>query len=142
MKRRVFTVASLATATLLIAQQATPQQANLPQISVEDYKVHLDIWMFELQLNRHKTIGAIIEVNPHTRRLIKENAHRFATETRAALAKDITLLLAIKENTPITEFAQRKGLKVYRNSFGKEEWPEWLNLLDEFAKDGRPPTSK
>lgn len=134
MKRRVFTIASFATATLLIAQQATPEQAP-PQISVENYKVHLDIWIFEVQLNRHKTVGAIIEINPHTRHLIAENAHRFATETRAALAKEITLLLAIKENTPITQFAQRKGLKVYRDSFGKEEWPEWLSLLDEFAKD-------
>lgn len=137
MTRRVFTTASLATAASLNAQQATP-----PRPSVDDFTAHLEIWMFEARLNSYIPKKSIIEINPHTRRLIKEHAHHFILETRAALAKDITLLLVVKQNTSIAEHAQKKGLKVYRNSFGKEEWPEWLALLDEMADGNKKPTPK
>lgn len=106
------------------------------------FQAHLAIWSFELELNRQIPKKSLIEINPHTKAAIKANAHRFLVETREALAKDITLLLAIKDNDVIATLAKQRGLKVYRNSFGKDEWPEWLGLLDEMVKASKQPPSK
>lgn len=129
MTRRFFTAVTLATPAALCAQQ--PAEAAVP---FSDFKAHLDIWMFEVRLNSYIPKRAIIEINPHTKGVVRANAHHYPTATRAALAEDITLLLAIKENPAIIALAKRKGIKVYRSSFGKDEWPVWLNLLDEMAK--------
>ena len=110
----------------------TALQAQEP-ITRDVFQSHLAIWTFEVSLNRQVPNKALIDINPHTVTIIKTNADRFVTEMRTALAKDITLLLAIKENEAIADHARRRGMKVYRNSFGKDEWPEWLALLDEMA---------
>jgi hypothetical protein len=104
-------------------------------ITREVFQGHLTVWKFEVELNRRVPKKSLIEINPYTESVIRANAHRFVIETREALAKDITLLLAIKENETIAEFARKKGMKVYRNSFGKGEWTEWLALLGEMARE-------
>lgn len=129
MNRRIFALAALAAAPGLFGHPG-----KKGGLSLEDYKIQLEIWTFEVRLNSYIPKRSLIEVNPHTMRLIRLNAHRFPMETREALVKDITLLLVVKENEVIASHAQRRGMKVYRNSFGKDEWPAWLDLLDDLAK--------
>ncbi len=84
------------------------------------------------------SIKSIIEINPHTRGYLPKNIHLALAEAGARLEKDITLLLVIKENHFIEEKALAAGLKVNENSFHKDEWPAWIQLLKKLT--GEQPT--
>jgi len=114
-----------------IAAQQTTAQAD--RVDLNSVKMHLDVWAFELRLNSFIPKKSIIEINPHTRSYLAKNIHLELAEAAARLEKDITLLLVIKENPYIAEKALAAGMKVNENSFHKDEWPAWIQLLKKLT---------
>ena len=116
-----------------IAAQQTIAQVG--QVDVNSVRMHLDVWAFELRLNSFIPKKSIFEINPHTRSYLAKNIHLALAEAGARLEKDITLLLVIKENPFIAEKALAAGLKVNENSFHKDEWPAWVQLLKKLTDE-------
>lgn len=131
MKRNPFL--SLLLTPFLVVRAAAQQTDGAAEAAERDIAMHLAIWAFELRLNRFIPKKSFIEINPHTTDYLAKNIHRSLSEARKHLERDITLLLVIKKNQVIAEYARTSGIPVFENSFGKDEWPVWIALLKKMV---------